>query len=329
MPSKKTTYIVELQADMERLRQQASELEPVELFKMDDKTRKELESTIAQQLKINEEVEKLQEGLEGLKDFKGPQFNEMRKQLELALRERGQSPYQQDIKKFLGDVKKKIFDTVKGLAEDIFEQAKEMMDEIASYSENSMMFSEKALDLRMSYGLTGAQAYAYQKAAEDVGFGDFEGYIENAAFASKETLDRFDELLNLYQTTYEQDKETAEAYQRFQAEFKDFKTKMASSLIDFFMDNKDTIMSLLQGAVGLLEGIMQFVGWLVDRFNAGRERTTYERQSSLSDIYNSYGGSKTTNIKIDNSFTGVSPRDRQTYTNAGELTYRQIIDSFR
>lgn len=292
---------------------------------------------------INEKINLTKKALNDIKDFKSPEFTGLRKELEsylVSLEGSGTKKGKVDLgwDKFFNGMTQKaiqlgktIYNEAKKFLEDLYDEAKEMMEELASYSETSSVYSSEATNLKLSYGLSGSEAYAWSKAAKDVGFSSFDDYLENFMYATEETNQRLQMLVKKYEETYEHDVEVANAYQKFQESFKDFKTQLELEIINFFMDNSDLIKSTLELATVFMEDMLKLVGWIVQHLSSGRDRTEYERAASIADIYNNYGASATTNtnVKIDNTFNGVSNNDRGMLIDAGSMTYRQILEALK
>lgn len=317
--------------DLESIKKDFDKLRVTEV--LSPKAKKALEDAFTNTKKKAVELKKINEELEKLEGVKGKDARQLRKALELekAKLTAGDS-LKKGIQEGLVDAGKKAWKTIESVAIDVFNEAKQMMEDIAAYSEGSKVYSAEATSLKMNYGMSGAQAYAAQQASKDTGFGSFDEFVQNYAFATKETQERWQELFQKYEKTYEQDKEIALAFQEFEVEWLDFKKEMGMELIDFFMENKDTIKEVLKGLMHFMEvGLEVFGGllkWLGDGVRSDSERnqaTSDILQSQVNNNRNDYSKS----VSVSNTFNGVQSSDRSELVNAGSLTYTQIMEALK
>lgn len=316
-------------SDVEKIQKQFDDLkidkllspEATKQLKEEYEKRKKEELAIK---KINEEIADLK-GLD-TKEAKAA-VRELNKQKRTLEKESVSSILKQGVQKGLVEAGEKAWDGIKKLAESVWTEAKQMLQQMAAFSENSSIYSQEATDLAMNYGLTGAQAYAAQMASKDTGFGSFGSYIENAAFATQETKDRWNTLFEKYEMSYKQDKEIAEEFQHFQTEWQDFKKEMGMEIIHFFMENKDTIKDFLHLGLDFMSFVTKTLGGIAKTLtgNAG-VRSADERQAAISDILaGNVSNYSTRTVSVTNTFNGVQSADRVDLINAGLLTYQQVL----
>lgn len=292
---------------------------------------------IREKYKSGDDLKELKNVLESLKKNVSPEAKELKSKLETRKKELESNEFSTSLKSGLKkgvqegliEAGKKAWKAIEDVAIDVWNTAKEMMQDIAAYSSNSRVFSQEATDLKLNYGLSGAEAYAAQQASKDTKFGSFDNFIQQYAFAEEETKQRWQELFQKYQQTYEQDVEIALAFQEFETEWTDFKKEMSMELINFFMENKDSIKAIMKALIKFMEvGIEVFGGllkWLGDGVRGDEERT-----AATSDILQNYVNNNTQNynnktVSVSNTFNGVQTSDRTELINAGSLTYSQIM----
>lgn len=232
-----------------------------------------------------------------------------------------------------GELHQKIvgsfFDAAKAIGDYFKKQFKAALDEainMASYSLNSSTkYNAQAWDNMMTYGLTGAQSYAFTQAKQAIGVSSDEELYQ--AMMSPSLQQSFKEYFELYEKSYQEDIEAAKEMQQFQKEMEQFEKEMQMELLGFLSDNKDTISDVLKLSITFMDGVLDALGWMLDFFNDG-ERTESERSSAASDIINSYTTATTNNhtsVKVDNTFNNVAKEDQTWLANAGQMTYEQII----
>ena len=102
----------------------------------------------------------------------------------------------------------------------------------------------------------------------------------------------------------------------------EFKEDLQYEFIDFFVNNKDTIMAGFEGLISLSEVAIEALSIIVSILGKDRDRTPYQREQDLQNIINKY---RTTSVKIDNSFTNINQEDKRWLIQAGALTYEQFV----
>lgn len=228
-----------------------------------------------------------------------------------------------------------IYNTAKDFFEDVYSDAKSMLNDIASFDlENSKRFNQEAISLAINWGLTGAEAYAAEQAAEFVGYEDFSDLVSNLWAMNDVQKEEFEKMYDIYYKSYEQNQELALSYQEFNTEWKAFKDELAISFMTWFSENKDTIKMLLSGTVDLLKSILDAVSYVVNLFGGiSSERTISERAASAADIISSYTTSNMNNIQIKNDITINGSIDKTTVENAVnngyQQNYRQMLNVFK
>lgn len=207
-----------------------------------------------------------------------------------------------------------------------FEKTLDNLEEMAQYNlAQSKKYNQEAWDNLMSYGLSGAQSYAFTQAKEAIGVSSDEELYQ--AMMSPALQQRFLDYFQKYEQSYEADMEIAQSIEQFRADWEDFQNDVGREMMDFLQNNKDTIKSILSTLIKILDGILQLVGQVNSLFTTGR--TDSQRTSVTLDIIRSgaatTNNTKTTNVKIDNTFNGVGQRDQSWLSNAGQLSYAQLI----
>ena len=236
-----------------------------------------------------------------------------------------------NIKMTIAGWARKALASIKQFVKDAITEIKEM----ASWSSTSNVFNKDAASMYMNYGLTGKDAYAMSKALETQGFGSIDEYLENLPFMNQQQLDYMKEIAEISAEDYDNSIETSKVFQEFEKEYAVFKKELQSSLIDFFMSNKDVIIGFFKFAMNALDGILKVVTALTEFFTGPKSRTESERKQAMADILGITSTSTTTNttnnkqVKIDNTFNGVGKADQSWLTNVGQMTYLPIIQALK
>lgn len=204
-----------------------------------------------------------------------------------------------------------------------FADAWEELGEVLDYSQ---LTDAKVREQAFTYGFSQSENYAFSQTMELMGFSSF----EDLYYMNSQQQAKFQEKFLEYQERY------AELYdsgyfadmQDFQWEMQEFKEDITYEVMTWMMDNKETLMNLMEVITELAMFTIEALGWLVDYFGSQSERSDSARRAETVDIINNNSVSaSTTNVKIDNTFNNVDNKDRTWLANAGEMTYEQIIQA--
>jgi len=228
--------------------------------------------------------------------------------------------------------KDKALETFKNFVTDALKE----LEEMASWDiTGSTKYNKEASEMYMNYGLQGADAYAMNKALEATGIDDIKTYLTDPMVQGNQALlDAFNDQYELAKKQYQDDLEIAKEYQEFQKEFDLFKQELQKSLIDFFMDNKDTIMTILNFLMEAMQWLVDLVGDIVAFFadDTVKDRNDEQRQSDMNELLGVTNNStisydnRSNNVNVNNTYNGVGKVDQGTLQNVGQMTYQQIIE---
>lgn len=223
-----------------------------------------------------------------------------------------------------------IMRTGRKLLNELSDVLSESWQELSNMLQYSTLSNARTRELAFTYGFSGSQAYGYDKAMEIMGFGS----LDDLMFANDSQKQKFQEFMTKYTEKYNKlyDSGFFEDALEFQYEMEDFKQEVLTEVVEFFMDNKDTIKSGMMAIMNLSEFVIQALGWLIRYFGGDAQATSSsERAANTTDIINNYGGSnsRTTNISVDNTFNNVAKDDQTWLANAGQMTYQQVIEALK
>ena len=190
---------------------------------------------------------------------------------------------------------------------DLFKNA---IDELTNMLEYSQLSNVHTRELAFGYGFSASEAYGWDKAMSMLGFQS----EEDLFYANTQELQQFREAFEKYSNYYNElyDSGFFKQMQEFQYEWQDFKNEMQMELISFFMDNKDIIMSAMQGILTITEWVVKGFSWLLSFFGE-REATT------SADVISQY---VTTNQSSTNNNT---VNQTNTFNNVDSSTANSIV----
>lgn len=307
------------------------------------KTLKELKSQFSEMNKLNIQLKSLEEAMKEVKQLSGEtakqvladiqkEYNELLKkkadieaksieaqerqpEKKLSAFDRLKSELNNYFKDFLDNTK----DKVKEFFKDIYDDAKDMMKEIASYNlQTTTKYNSEAWSTMLQYGLTGKEAYAFNKAKQSIGVSSEEEFIN--AMQAPGIADAFRDYFKKYSDSYEKDVKFASDMEEWFKSWNDFKKELSMDLLEFFADNKDEIMSVMRGLMSVTNGILSMLSSLLSIFG-------YNAQVSPTDIVKNYTTSNKS-LKIDNTFN-LNETSKQQASSFGNDIVTQIVAALK
>ena len=236
------------------------------------------------------------------------------------------------IGKKLGDsIKDKIASTLKSFADSIKKTLSDALSEFDRMSQynlkTSLRYNSEATEQAIKYGLSSAQNYALTRAKEDMNI----SFEEDLIYMGQDARDEFAKKIGYYSNEYQkiEDKGLFKKYEQYQMQRQDFENQKQMIIIEFFAENKDTIISFMEFSMKVLSSILNVMTWISSKLGKDKKVTEEDRASMLSDLVNSYSisNTKTANVKIDNSFTNIPLNQQSSYVKAGERVNEQLIES--
>lgn len=199
---------------------------------------------------------------------------------------------------------------------DAFKAGAEEMQNILRASQLSNASTRETM---FQYGFSQSEAYGYQKALKLTGLTS----MEDLMYADYEQRQEFTEAFTEYSQKYSQlyDSGFFKELQRYNFEMADFNEQVNLQIVEFMVDNKDTIMTAMKGLIMMSEAVITGFAWLIDRFTGDTGRAT------SSEIVSQAIRNNQTNINISNQYNNVAKEDTSWLANAGQSTYKQIIDA--
>lgn len=228
-------------------------------------------------------------------------------------------------------IKDKIASSLKNFADSIKKTLSDALNEFDRMSQynlkTSLRYNSEATEQAIKYGLSSAQNYALTRAKEDMNIGSEEDLL----YMGQDARNEFAKKIGYYSTEYQkiEDKGLFKKYEEYQMQRQDFENKKQMVIIEFFAENKDTIINFMEVSMKVLSSMLSAITWIASKLGKDKKVTDEDRASMLSDLVNSYSisNSKTANVKIDNSFTNIPLNQQSSYVKAGERVNEQLIES--
>lgn len=234
------------------------------------------------------------------------------------------------IKDKLGDMLESIGDALTDFFKNTFNAAKERILDMASYDlENSLFTNSFARRQALKYGITDpAQNYALSQAMNELGMSS----EEDLMFMNPAQQEKFAERMGYWSGKYTElaNKDFFRTVQEFQLEWSEFKYGMELGMIEFFMQNKDTIKRVMEAGMQFMQGVLTLLSSILNFFQISRSDS--QRHAASMEIVRNYTSrTSTTNVNINNTLNPSSQvlTDKQMLSQAAQLSYAQLIEALK
>ena len=201
-------------------------------------------------------------------------------------------------------------------------------DELENILNFSQLSDANTRDLMMRYGFSNSEAYGYTKAMGALGFES----EEDLMYADQQELELFRKSFEKYSGKYNElyNSGMFDSMQEFNTQMEEFKEDVKLEVVDFFMNNQDTIRAAMKGIISLAEFAISALGKIVQWLNPDARMSDSQKAANTASIISNYSNINSgTNVSIDNTFNNVAKSDQTWLAHAGQLTYEQIIKALQ
>lgn len=201
-------------------------------------------------------------------------------------------------------------------------------DELENILNFSQLSDANTRDLMLRYGFSNSEAYGYTKAMNTLGFKS----EEDLMYADQQELELFRKSFEKYSGKYNElyNSGMFDSMQEFNTQMEEFKEDVKLEVVDFFMNNQDTIRAAMKGIISLAEFAITALGKIVQWLNPDARTSDSQKAANTASIISNYSNINSgTNVSIDNTFNNVAKSDQTWLAHAGQLTYEQIIKALQ
>lgn len=201
-------------------------------------------------------------------------------------------------------------------------------DELENILNFSQLSDANTRDLMMRYGFSNNEAYGYTKAMGALGFES----EEDLMYANQQELVLFRKSFEKYSGKYNElyNSGMFDSMQEFNTQMEEFKEDVKLEVVDFFMNNQDTIRAAMKGIISLSEFAITALGKIVQWLDPDAQMSDSQKAANTASIISNYSNVNSgTNVSIDNTFNNVAKSDQTWLAHAGQLTYEQIIKALQ
>lgn len=136
-----------------------------------------------------------------------------------------------------------------------------IIDEFDTMQQYSQLTDASIRGMRLTYGMSAAEAYATTKSLELLDVDSLEDLaMFGSEFQKSKFLEKFDEYSEEYNRLYSSD--FFNQIQDTEMEMKEFVEDIAYEAMEFIVDNKDAISAMLEGVIWIAEAMITVVDWI-------------------------------------------------------------------
>lgn len=236
-------------------------------------------------------------------------------------------------KVMVGNLKTQFLNKLSGIASSFLSSIgnlfKNAWGELNVMLQSSLLTNSNTRENAFKYGFSPAESYGFDKAKNMLGIQSDEDLI----YMEDLQKQKFQEIMSKYADKYNQlyDSGFFDKYLEFQIEMEEFKLDMQMEIVEFFMQNKDTIIQFMEISMKAMEFIVAALGWLMDNFFEDSPTSDKVKAANMNDIIKGY----TTNNKINNvsqtfnnngTFNGTTDSQKQAYL---DMLNAQMVEAKR
>lgn len=221
----------------------------------------------------------------------------------------------------------KLVDLANSFLSNIGNLFKEAWGELDTMLRSSLLSDANTRENIFSYGFSASESYGFDKAKQMLGIQS----EEDLMYMNETQRSKFEEVMTKYSEKYEALYNSGffDKYLEFQIEMEEFKLDMQMEVIEFFMDNKNTIKKFMELSMNAMEFIVDALGWLIGFFGKSERTTNEDKLSNINDIISSYTSNSTNiiqNFNNNNSFNGSTDSQRSAYL---DMLNAQMVEAKR
>lgn len=217
----------------------------------------------------------------------------------------------------IGNLKSQFLDKISGLAQSfltgIGNVFKDAWSELNTMMQSSLLTNVNTRENAFNYGFSASESYGFDKAKQMLRIQS----EEDLWYMNDTQKSKFQEIMTKYAEKYEELYNSGffDKYLEFQIEMEEFKLDMQMEIIEFFMDNKNTIKEFMEFGMDAMEFIVEALGWLMDFFGGSEQTSDEEKIANINDIIAGYSSNTVVSQSFNNNntFNGTTDSQKQAY----------------
>lgn len=217
----------------------------------------------------------------------------------------------------IGNLKSQFLDKISGLAQSfltgIGNVFKDAWNELNTMMQSSLLTNANTRENAFNYGFSASESYGFDKAKQMLGIQS----EEDLWYMNDTQKNKFQEIMTKYAEKYEELYNSGffDKYLEYQIEMEEFKLDMQMEIIEFFMENKNTIKEFMELSMDAMEFIVDALSWLMNFFGGSEQTSDEEKIANINDIIAGYSSNTivSQSFNNNNTFNGTTDSQKQAY----------------
>lgn len=221
---------------------------------------------------------------------------------------------------FIGNMKTiftvKLVSLAQSFLQSLANVFKEAWKEMGDMVDQSFLTNSTTRSNAFTYGFSAAESYGFEQAKAMLGINS----EEDLWYMNDYQKSKFQEIMTKYAERYQKlyDSGFFEQYLDFQIEMQEFQQDMKMEIIEFFMDNKDTIKTFMELGIDAMEFVIESLGTIVKLLDTDGT-SDQERLDNIESIISSYQNdnrvTNNVNVNTNANFSGTTDSQKDYYMN--------------
>lgn len=219
----------------------------------------------------------------------------------------------------IGNLKTQFLNKLTSIADNFLQSMsdlfKDAWGELNTMLQRSLLTNSNTRYNAFNYGFSASESYGFDKAKQMLGIQS----EEDLWYMNDTQRNKFQEIMSKYAEKYEQlyDSGFFDKYLEFQIEMEEFKLDMQLEIIEFFMENKNTIKTFFEIMIEGMEFLVDALGWIIDIMGGNSKTSDEEKLANINDIIAGYSQNTvvTQSFNNNNTFNGTTDSQKQAYLN--------------
>ena len=266
---------------------------------------------------LQEYIRTLSENNEALKELASKYSEQSDEEQEDDSSDDSTKDLQKKFDNFVGKLKRQVVDKLSSIANSFISGIANVFNdawaELGNIVDQSFLTNNTYRTNAFSYGMSASESYGFEQAKSMLGVTS----EEDLWYMNEYQQEKFRDIMTKYAERYESlyDSGFFEDYLDYQIEMREFQQDVQLEIVEFFMDNKDTIKEFMNVGIESMQYIVDALAWIMDAINPNDATSNEEKIDNVNSILEQYvsNNSSVTNntVNMDGTYTFNGTTDSQ------------------
>lgn len=265
---------------------------------------------------LQEYIQALSENNEALKELASKYSEQLDEEQEDDSSDSSTKDLQKKFDSFVGKLKRQIVDKLSNIANSfisgIANVFKDAWAELGNMVDQSFLTNSTYRENAFSYGFSASESYGFEQAKSMLGVRS----EEDLWYMNEYQQEKFRDIMTKYAERYESlyDSGFFEDYLDYQIEMQEFQQDVQLEIVEFFMNNKDTIKEFMDVGIESMQYIVKALAWIMNAVNPNDSTSNDTKLDNINSILEQYiSNNNVTNntVNMDGTYTFNGTTDSQ------------------